>query len=532
MSLSSDEKNAHRALEKAGVRRLNRDPPGPLVEQHPTAVAMIRAGNIIDGKYRVERVLGQGGMGVVVAARHVRLGERVAIKFPLARLVVRADVNARLIREGRAAMRIRSEHVARVHDVGTLENGEPYLVMEYLEGHDLDAVIAADGPLPIDAAIEYVLQASEALAEAHSLGIIHRDLKPSNLFLSRRADGSPAVKVIDFGVAKHLGDADGAGAAFTTAANAVLGSPLYMSPEQMRAAPTIDARTDIWAIGATLHCLLTGAAPFPGASIPEIHELILSGAPPLRASRPDAPAALEAILLRCLRRDPAERYPSIAALAGALAEIAPEHARISAERAARIFLTSSPAFTAPTDDDAAVGVTTNVALESTDDARSLVERRTHEGALLTTEPFAEVSWSDAAPQRRAKSAPAPKAGAAAIEKKKKSLVGPLLFALTLLSAGAIGAVIALAANNHPPAAPPAPSTLREQSITSTRIDVEIPPPPPIVAPEGGALTPPPARVPSVTLRPRRAPVDPAASASTLTPAPTPVRSRDPLADPD
>ena len=505
-----------------------RDPQSPLVEQDPPAVASIRAGVVVDGKYRVERVLGQGGMGVVVAARHVRLGERVAIKFPLARLVVRADVHARLIREGRAAMRIRSEHVARVHDVGTLENGEPYLVMEYLHGRDLDAILDADGPLPIDAAIEYVLQASEAIAEAHSLGIIHRDLKPSNLFLSRRADGSPAVKVIDFGVAKSLGDAGGADSIFDTAANAVLGSPLYMSPEQMRGAARIDARTDIWAIGATLHALLTGAAPFPGASIFEINELILRGAPPLRASRPDAPAALEAVLLRCLRRDPAERYQSIAALAGALAELAPERARISAERAERIFLTSPPAFIAKAD-DVAVGVTTNVTIESTDDTSSLVERRTREDTARTTEPFADISWSDAAPELAAPGAPKPEAGPRA---PRKSLVRPLLFTLTLLSAAALGAVIALAANNHRSATPPAPSTLVDQPISSTRSEVEGTLPAPIVTPEGGALTPPPARVPSTTLRPQRPPVQPAASASISAPTPTPVRTSDPLADPD
>ncbi|MEO5731244.1 MAG: protein kinase, partial [Byssovorax sp.] len=143
-----------------------RDARNPPAERTPPVKASFRSGDIIDGKYRVERVLGQGGMGVVVAARHVRLGERVAIKFPLARLGLRTDLTSRLFREGRAAMRIRSEHVARVHDVSTLATGEPYLVMEYLDGRDLDAVITDIGPLPIDAAIEYVLQASEALAVA------------------------------------------------------------------------------------------------------------------------------------------------------------------------------------------------------------------------------------------------------------------------------------------------------------------------------------------------------------------------------
>ena len=149
-------------------------------------------GNVIAGKYRVERVLGRGGMGIVVAAKHLRLAERVAIKFPLAQPHDRGLVVERLIREGRAAMRIRSEHVARVYDVGVLETGDPFLVMEYLVGRDLGATVDETGPLAVCDAVEYVLQALEAMAEAHARGIIHRDLKPSNLFLTRRPDGTPS----------------------------------------------------------------------------------------------------------------------------------------------------------------------------------------------------------------------------------------------------------------------------------------------------------------------------------------------------
>jgi tRNA A-37 threonylcarbamoyl transferase component Bud32 len=295
--------------------------------------APARVGNVVAGKYRVERVLGRGGMGIVVAARHLRLAERVAIKFPLAELRDRSDVVDRLVREGRAAMRIRSEHVARVYDVGVLETGEPYLVMEYLMGRDLGATLTEGGPLPIDDAVEYVLQSLEALAEAHARGIVHRDLKPSNLFLTRRADGSPMVKVIDFGISKVT---KVAGEATLTDTAAVLGSLPYMAPEQMRSGRESDTRSDIWALGATLHALLTGAPPFLAGSIVEIHERALLGPPPLRSLRPSAPAALEAILLRCMQRDPEHRYADVARLAEALAEVAPEHARISALRAARI----------------------------------------------------------------------------------------------------------------------------------------------------------------------------------------------------
>jgi serine/threonine protein kinase len=303
-----------------------------------------RAGSIIAGKYRVERLLGRGGMGVVVVARHLRLGERVAIKFPVARLSARGDVVVRWLREGRAAMRIRSQHVARVYDIGTLETGEPYLVMEYLVGRDLAAVLAADGPLPVEHAVEYILQACEAIAEAHAQGIIHRDLKPSNLFLTRGADGSAITKVLDFGTAKTLSLALETP---LTGPAAVIGTPLFMAPEQMRSRREIDARTDIWALGATLHTLLTGTTPFSAGSILEIHECILRGAPPLRASRPDAPLALEAALLRCMQTEPGDRYASVAELAEALAEVAPEHARISAVRAARI-LGAAPVIAEPT----------------------------------------------------------------------------------------------------------------------------------------------------------------------------------------
>lgn len=498
----------------------SRRPQSP-AERAPPVKASFRTGDIIDGKYRVERVLGQGGMGVVVAARHVRLGERVAIKFPLARLALRTDLTSRLFREGRAAMRIRSEHVARVHDVSTLATGEPYLIMEYLDGRDLDAVITDTGPLPIDAAIEYVLQASEALAEAHSLGIIHRDLKPSNLFLSRRADGSPMIKVIDFGIAKSIDDVENAGAPFTTAANAVLGSPLYMSPEQMRAAPHIDARTDIWALGATLHCLVTGAAPFPGASILEIHERILLGAPPIRASQPEVPEALEAIILRCLRRDPDERYPSIAALAEALAELAPEHARISAQRAARILMAGPPVASAMADGDTVASVPS-----------AIEERTADEEGAQTTAPVAGASWADAAPVPPVSGAPAPRSPPRSVGWQ---FIGPI--AIASVTAAAAGAILALAARGPHPADPPASSAPSLPSTYSSSRAVATMPrepfvsaPPTVVSPEAGALTPPRARVPSADFRPQRAPPHPAPSASSLPSLPS--RHVDPLADPD
>ncbi|HEX3344971.1 MAG TPA: serine/threonine-protein kinase, partial [Polyangiaceae bacterium] len=188
-------------------------------------------GDVILGKYRVERVIGLGGMGAVVSARHLQLEERVAIKFLLPAMLANEEVVQRFLREAKAAIRIRSEHCVRVLDVGTLETGAPYMVMEYLEGKDLAAVVEAHAPLAIPDVVDWVLQASEALAEAHALGIVHRDLKPANLFLTRRADGTPSVKVLDFGISKQAASGADAG---VTKTQAVLGSPRYMSPEQMR----------------------------------------------------------------------------------------------------------------------------------------------------------------------------------------------------------------------------------------------------------------------------------------------------------
>ncbi|WP_437874598.1 protein kinase domain-containing protein [Sorangium sp. So ce513] len=301
-------------------------------------VVPVNVGDVLADKYEVERVLGEGGMGVVVAARHLLLGERVAIKFLLPKARERADLVARFLREGQAAARIRSEHVTRVYDVGTLARGEPYLVMEYLEGTDLKALLHDRGPLPVELACDYLLQACEALAEAHALGIVHRDLKPGNLFLSRRADGSPLLKVIDFGISKMALAAEPAAPMEhdMTASSAMLGSPLYMAPEQMLSSKNVDARADVWSMGAILFQLLTGAIPFRGDSVMEIYDRILEGPPRLGALRADVPERIDWVVQRCLQKSPADRFGSIAELAAELAPFAPPHAQHLAERAARV----------------------------------------------------------------------------------------------------------------------------------------------------------------------------------------------------
>jgi eukaryotic-like serine/threonine-protein kinase len=307
-------------------------------QQQGHQAAGVTPGQILLGKYRVERVLGMGGMGVVVAATHVNLEERVAIKFLLPEALHSQDTVARFLREARAAVRIKSEHVARVTDVGTLESGAPYMIMEYLDGSDLAVHTQRRGALPVEDAVEYVLQACEAIAEAHALGIVHRDLKPANLFVATRADGTPSVKVLDFGISKVSGVGGATGPELgMTKTTTIMGSPLYMSPEQMASTRDVDARTDIWALGAILYELLTGRVPFNADTITQLCAMILQQPPPpLRNLRPDAPQGLQDIIGRCLEKDRNRRYQNIAEFASALAPYAPRRARISIERVGRV----------------------------------------------------------------------------------------------------------------------------------------------------------------------------------------------------
>jgi serine/threonine protein kinase len=294
-------------------------------------------GDVLAGKYRIERVLGQGGMGVVVAATHLQLDERIAIKFLLSSALQNEEAVARFAREARAAVKIKSEHVARVTDVGTLETGCPYMVMEYLHGSDLGGLVQQRGPLPYEEAVDFVLQASEAIAEAHSLGIIHRDLKPANLFYTQRADGSACIKVLDFGISKITGLAGSGADLGMTRTTTVMGSPLYMSPEQMASSRDVDVRTDIWALGVILYELLAGQVPFSADTMPQLCAMILQHpAPPLRNVRPDAPEALQAALLRCLEKAPSRRFANMAEFAAALLPFSTRSGRTSVERISRL----------------------------------------------------------------------------------------------------------------------------------------------------------------------------------------------------
>lgn len=284
--------------------------------------AVPSVGDVIAGKYVIERELGAGGMGVVLAARHRELDTQVAIKLMRGEVLDDPQASGRFLREARAAARLRGEHIARVTDYGKLDSGEPYSVIEYLEGKDLSDVLE-EGPLPVAHAVEYICQACEALIEAHGHGIVHRDIKPSNLFLIKTPSGKACVKVLDFGISKFTLAGEDSVELAKTSTQAVLGSPLYMSPEQMRSSRTVDARSDVWSLGATLYQLLTRRVPFAAETMMELCMMVANDdPPPLRGFRPEIQAPLEAIVLRCLRRSPDDRFQTVSALQAALAPYA------------------------------------------------------------------------------------------------------------------------------------------------------------------------------------------------------------------
>jgi eukaryotic-like serine/threonine-protein kinase len=302
----------------------------------PMPAGIPKVGEIIAEKFHVERILGIGGMGVVLAVRHLQLGEPYAIKCLLPRGAADPETVERFMREARAAVRIKSEHIARVSDVGQLANGSPYILMEHLTGRDLSDVLSVNGPLSIRDAVEYVLQACTGIAEAHALGIVHRDLKPSNLFLTQRLDGPSLVKVLDFGISKSLGEAAPHNPSLTQTSS-VFGSPAYMSPEQIRSAKNVDFRTDVWSLGIILHELLTGALPFTAETAGGLLSAIAADQPHgVRERRPDVSEELEVVIRRCLEKNVKNRFQSVSELAEALAPFADPGSLVSVGRIRRL----------------------------------------------------------------------------------------------------------------------------------------------------------------------------------------------------
>ncbi|HKY41278.1 MAG TPA: serine/threonine-protein kinase [Polyangiaceae bacterium] len=287
-------------------------------------------GSLLLGKYRLEAVLGEGGMGVVYAARHLQLEERVAVKLVRSEHANTVKLAARLVSEAKATVRLKNDHVVRILDAGTLEDGQPFIVMEYLEGEDLSKWRGRQEQPPLAQTIDYLLQACEAVAEAHSLGIVHRDLKPANLFLQSTATGA-RIKVLDFGISRILdttGKMSGA-----TSTHSLVGSPAYASPEQLTTPELVDTRTDIWSLAVVCYELLTGKSPFSAASLALVCTRVLHDTPPrLRVLRRDAPAALERALMLALQKRPQKRPQTIREWAEELAPFGSPAARESLTR--------------------------------------------------------------------------------------------------------------------------------------------------------------------------------------------------------
>jgi eukaryotic-like serine/threonine-protein kinase len=305
-----------------------------LAEAATPEALTLTPGSTIRDRYRIERVMAEGGNGVILRAEDRELARAVAIKVLTPSAARDANLRARFKLEARHAVRLKSEHVSKVYDVGELDDGTQYIVLELLEGEDLATLLSSEGRLDPTHAVDLVLQACEALAEAHHHGIVHRDIKLANLFLARRADASPILKVIDFGLSKRA--AAGSVASGLTQGLAV-GTPRNMAPEQVMATDAQDHRLDVWALGTVLYELLTGISPFDGPTLQAVFAKVLVGEPaPLATLRPELPAELIAVIESCLVKDPTLRLGSIAELATGLLPFASADGRTAGERATRV----------------------------------------------------------------------------------------------------------------------------------------------------------------------------------------------------
>ena len=488
----------------------------------------VREGEVLAEKYRIGETIGAGAMGVVVAARHLLLDQKVAIKFLVPRAQEHPSSIARFMREARATARIKSHHVVRVLDVAVLDSGVPYIVMEFLEGCDLAEWLRRRGSLPADEACDVILQACDAVHEAHGLDIIHRDLKPPNLFVVHQASVVQTIKVLDFGISKMtevtpgtIGPNEWKAGSVVTEDRTTIGSPHYMSPEQMESARDVDARTDVWALGVTLYELITGRLPFEGASFLQVYSRIAAETPGhLSASLAGVAPGLSEVIMRCLERNRERRFGSVSDLAMALVPYGSGRAPAYVERIARSGpravgapsdATPSPrvlplpevdkTLPSPVARTPAGPIPTPAAATRTPAAANGEERRARRPVLLGASGIAVlvlVLWASA--PRRAPSAASD--GPASVKTEAKpSPLAPAGFDAVLESPRpTVADASGPATSTSVPASPVA---------AATHINARVPPP---VPPPLGSVKAPPAR-PSPSARPDAAPSTQAGSAA-------------------
>lgn len=435
--------------------------PPPASEDASTRNPSFYPGARVNDKFVIEALIGEGGLGVVVAAKNVHLDQTVAIKYLRPSALASAGVAERFLREARLAAKIRSEHVVRVYDVGTLPDGAPYMIMEYLAGTDLGRQLSASGPLSVDRAVDYLLQACEALAEAHIAGIVHRDIKPDNLFIATSAGGKSVLKILDFGISKLSRKHTSSGQELTEAGDK-FGTPVYMSPEQLLSSRDVDARTDVWSIGVVFYELLTGKLPFDG-DLPELCTAILHKEPaPLTAGRPYLPARLQEVIERCLEKDVEKRFQNVAELAQELREFASPASQARIDHVVSIIRGAGESVRPPTPIPPAV-------LPSRRDEATLAETVPRDAS---TTGRGVGSWGTVFPRGRNRVNPVWLAGLAG------AAVGLLIIAAVSLGGGK-KTTTAQAAASAAPALPPATATIYAAPAASPQpVAEEAPAPPP------------------------------------------------------
>jgi serine/threonine-protein kinase len=325
--LAADEQSSDVLL---GLSAVVRDALAEAVPKSSEGMRLsLNVGDVVQERYRVERILGAGGMGVVVEATHIGLNERVAMKLLRREIVASPRLRERFLREARAVASVKNRHIVRMRDVGIAENGAPYMVMDLLTGVDLATLLAERKKLPPVEVAMLALQVCEALAVAHAGGLVHRDIKPANLFLERDSTGATSVKLLDFGVSKQA-----SGFETLTRTGDRVGSPAYMSPEQLSSSRDADARCDIWSLGVVLYELACGHRPFQEDTDANLYMSVMQGEP-AAITEPSLPPELGTAIHRCLQKDPDSRYGSVAELAVQLAPVVGSAGYAQAARVAR-----------------------------------------------------------------------------------------------------------------------------------------------------------------------------------------------------